>query len=76
MADDFGFVVHTLDSSVRNRHIEIGEDVLLVPLEQQSEVLHRLIFDSMAHVNHWPRNFTAVALESDCQKSRNDSLSR
>jgi len=41
MTDDLGLIVKPFDGAVRDRHIEIGEDVLLVPLQQESKVLHR-----------------------------------
>jgi hypothetical protein len=41
VADDLGLVVEPLNSTVRDRHVEIGEDALLMPFQQESEVLHR-----------------------------------
>ena len=42
VTDDLSFIVQSFDSTVRDRHVEIGEDAFLVPFQQESEVLHRL----------------------------------
>jgi len=43
MANDLGLVIETFNSAIGDRHIEVGEDIILVPLEQESKVLNRLL---------------------------------